>query len=51
MFDIYVSKQGPLEIKTTKAYWKMISKFVLYSPSIDPSDLSAFWILNLIWRN
>ena len=42
MFDIYISKQGPLEIKTAKAYWKMISQFVLYPPSFDPSYLERF---------
>ena len=42
MFDIYVSKLGSLELKTAKAYSKMISQFIMYSPSIDPTDLERF---------
>ena len=42
MFNIYASKLGPLELKTANSYSKMISQFILYSPSIDPDDLDQF---------
>ena len=42
MFDIYVSKLGPLDLPTAKAYCKMLSQFITYSPSVDPNDLEHF---------
>ena len=42
MFDIYVEKMKHISNSTAKSYCKIISKFMLYSPSIDPHDLDKF---------
>ena len=42
MFDIYVEKMKHISNSTAKSYCKIISKFMLYSPSIDPHDLGKF---------
>ena len=42
MFDIYVDKMNYISNKTAKSYSNIISKFMIYSPSIDPYDLDKF---------
>ena len=42
MFDIYFDKMNYISNKTAKYYSKIISKFMIYSPSIDPYDLDKF---------
>ena len=42
MFDINFDKMNYISNKTAKSYSKIISKFMIYSPSIDPYDLDKF---------
>ena len=42
MLDIYVNKMKHISDTTAKAYSKIISKFIMFSPSIDPSDLEKY---------
>ena len=42
MFDIYLDKMVYLSPDTAKAYSKMISEFIMYSPGIDPNYLNRF---------
>ena len=42
MFDIYVDKLAYVTYDTAKSYCKMISRFILYSPSVDHADLEQF---------
>ena len=42
MFNIYVDKVKHVSEKTMKYYSKIISKFILFSPAVDPDDLEKF---------
>ena len=44
MFENYVSSLGYVNMKTAKGYCRIISKFLLYSPSVDPDELEPFLI-------
>ena len=61
MFDAYVENLDYKNLDTTKAYSKMISEFIMYSPGINPDKLELFLKkksslpikeenLNLNWR-
>ena len=42
MFDIYLCKMRQINHKTAKFYWNAISKFMIYSPSLNPDELKPF---------
>ena len=44
LFENYVLTLGYVSMKTAKRYCKIISKFLLYSPSVDPDELEPFII-------
>ena len=51
MFDIYIDKMNYISNKTAKSYSKIISKFMIYSPSIDPYDLDKFILCEFNLKN
>ena len=42
MFDIYLCKMWQINHKTAKFYWNVISKFMIYSPSLNPDEQEPF---------
>ena len=42
MFDTYVKNLDYINLDTAKAYSKMISEFIMYSPGVNPDDLELF---------
>ena len=44
LFENYALTLGYVSMKTAKRYCKIISKFLLYSPSVDPDELEPFII-------
>ena len=42
MFETYVSSLDYVDMKTAKGYCRIISKFLLFSPSVDPDELDPF---------
>ena len=47
MFEIYVSSLDYVDIKRIKGYCRIISKFLVFSPSVDPDDLELFFTTEL----
>ena len=42
MLETYVFSLNYVDMKTAKGYCRIISKFLLYSPSVDPDELEPF---------
>ena len=44
LLENYVSSLGYVNMKTAKRFYRIISKFLLYSPSVDPDKLEPFLV-------